>query len=120
MPDVLKQPLIDRQKFDPTNAAHIASFEVFMRTGNWGHIQFFSELPYNEVPMTVLMKYAEFKSGITRESAAERNTRIGAKPNIIRMPAPMNPGQERARRNAELAELNERFLPQVEAMFAKA
>lgn len=118
MPDVLKQPLIDRQKFNPTNDSHMASFEVFMRTGNWGEIQFFAELPYNEVPMTVLMAFAEFKSGIKRETVNERNERIGSKPNIIRMPAFEMPAVARARRKLELTEINKRVIAEIEKGFA--
>lgn len=118
MPDVLKQPLIDRQKFDPTNDSHMLSFSIFMRTGNWGDIQFFSELPYNEVPMTVLMKYAEFMSGIKRETVAERNERIGNKPGIVRMPPFEIPSVARQRRAVELAEINKRVLTQVKRNLA--
>ena len=116
MPDILKQPLIDRQKFDPTNDSHLASFEVFMRTGNWGNIQFFAELPYNEVPMTVLMKYAEHMSGVKRESTSERGERIDAKPGILRIPPFEIPAVVRARRKVELTEINARLKERVSAM----
>ena len=116
MPDILKQPLINRQKFDPTNDSHLASFEVFMRTGNWGDIQFFTELPYNEVPMTVLMKYAEHMSGVSRESVAERNARIDAKPGIMHLPPFEMPSVVRARRKVELAEINSRLKDNINSM----
>lgn len=48
-----------REYFDPKNAAHVASLKIFIKTGNWGEIQFFPEQPYENVPTTVLMKYAE-------------------------------------------------------------
>lgn len=118
MPDILKQPLIDRQKFDPLNESHLASFQVFVRTGNWGDIQFFTELPYNEVPMTVLMKYAEHMCGVSREKVAERNARIDAKPGIMHLPPFETPVAARARRAVELAEINARLVKRPEKTFA--
>ena len=116
MPDILKQPLVDRQKFDPTNDSHLASFKDFIRTGNWGDIQFFTELPYNEVPMTVLMKYAEHISGVMRESVAERIARINAKPGIMYLPPFEMPEASRARRKVELTEVNSRLKDNINSM----
>jgi hypothetical protein len=120
MPDVLKQPQVNRQKFDPANPLHIKSFQYFIQTGNWGDIQFFAELPYNEVPMTVLMAYAQATLGFKRETVAERNARIDARPGIIHMPPFEMPKAARARRTAELVEVNARLQEQIEAVFAEA
>lgn len=79
MSDLLKRTqLIRRESFDPRKKAHIDSFKTFLRTGNWGDVQFYSELPYIEVPMTVLMKYSTYMLKVDTESRAERQERIEA------------------------------------------
>jgi hypothetical protein len=83
MPHVLNKPLIVREVFDPTSREHVLSFDVFLKTGNWGDVQFYPELPYVEVPMTVLMKFAEYHRDVQRESAADRVARIGSKKNLV-------------------------------------
>lgn len=120
MPDVLREPLINRAKFDPTNPTHLESFKIFLRTGNWGDIQFYSELPYIEVPMTVLMKYAEHKTGVNRESAIERSERLNSKPNLKRLPLFEMPRTERARRAQELEKINTVLLDQIQELRAQA
>lgn len=67
-----------REIFDPKNATHLASLKQFVKTGNWGNVQFHAELPYVEVPMTVLMKYAAYTLKVVPETAAKRSTRIAA------------------------------------------
>jgi hypothetical protein len=105
---VFVKPLIQRERFDPKNDKHLESLEVFIRTGNWGTIQFFPELPYNEVPMTVLMKYAEHMSGVTRESSVERNDRLSEVPGLIRFAINTEtPKEARLSRDAELKKINE-------------
>lgn len=65
-----------RVQFDPANDDHIISLETFLRTGNWGEIQFLCEAPYTDVPMTVLMKFALHETGIARETPEERAIRF--------------------------------------------
>lgn len=83
MPNLLKKPFVNRQTFDPTNQTHIESFEYFIQTGNWGDVQFFAELPYNEVPATVMMKFCEHTLGVQRETQTDRSHRISKRPNLV-------------------------------------
>lgn len=48
-----------REFFDPANPVHLASLKSFVNTGNWGEVQFYPELPYTNVPMTVFTKFAK-------------------------------------------------------------
>jgi hypothetical protein len=59
MSNILTKALVQREKFDPLNKEHLKSLDKFVNTGSWGHVKFCAELPYVEVPMTVLMKYAK-------------------------------------------------------------
>lgn len=68
-----------REMFDPSNADHLASFRVFLQTGNWGEVHFFAELPYVDVPTTVLMKHAAHVMGVSRETEADRQARFAKK-----------------------------------------
>ena len=80
MSDVLRQArLVNRTIFDPTNPEHVESFKTFLRTGNWGDVQFYPEIPFIEVPMTVMTKYCRHVLSVTAESAAERAERLAAK-----------------------------------------
>lgn len=72
-------PHVRRENFDPTNEEHLASFKHFIVTGNWGNVQFLAELPFIEVPMTVLMKFAGHHLGAKRESAKEASARFSAR-----------------------------------------
>lgn len=76
---VLRRASVNRTFFDPTNQEHIDSFNVFLKTGNWGDVQFYCEHPYSDVPMTVLMKFASHTQGVQRESTLERTVRMAAK-----------------------------------------
>lgn len=49
--------IVNRVKFDPDNAEHVESFKNFVKTGNWGNIQFFEEFPFTTVPATVTHRY---------------------------------------------------------------
>lgn len=73
---VLRRASVNRVFFDPANPDHIASFEVFLRTGNWGSVQFFCEQPYTDVPTTVLMKFSMYMQGVRRETPLERAIRL--------------------------------------------
>jgi hypothetical protein len=75
----LRQPLVERQTFNPEDPTHIDSLKTFLRTGNWGAVQFFAENPYTTVPTTVLMKHACHTLGIVIESDTERRRRLGEK-----------------------------------------
>lgn len=68
-----------RVMFDPSLQSHLDSFDVFLKTGNWGSIHFLVETPYTDVPMTVLMKFAMYNQSVTRETEAERQVRFGRK-----------------------------------------
>jgi hypothetical protein len=78
--------LVNRELFDPTDASHVASLMVFLQTGDWGEMQFYPELPYIEVPMTVLTKYACHTLGVQREGQAEREARLAATKPDLRYP----------------------------------
>lgn len=75
---------VNRQYFDPTNADHVESLKEYLRTGNWGNVQFFAELPFIEVPMTVITKYARHQLNVVPETNQEKNDRLTAK-NVIRI-----------------------------------
>jgi len=90
---------VPREFFDPTNERHLASMDAFIKTGNWGNVQFYPELPYAEVPMTVLMKHAEHVRGIKRETEEARQARLSSeKPNLIpfKLQSPQEEQMERA------------------------
>jgi hypothetical protein len=72
----LRRVIVKREEFDPYNKKHIQSLESFIRTGSWGSVQFFAELPHVEVPMTVLMKFVQHTLGVVPEGAKERSTRL--------------------------------------------
>jgi len=77
MSNVLRRQNTNRVDFDPQNTEHVKSLEKFLVTGNWGSVQFFHEEPYNNVPMTVLVKFALAALGNKKaETPAERSTRI--------------------------------------------
>lgn len=73
---ILSRACATRQYFDPMNVQHLESLQHFIRTGNWGDVQFFREFPFSDVPMTVLMKYAGHLLNATRETDIERASRI--------------------------------------------
>ena len=75
----LRKTAVNRTFFDPSLQSHLDSFDVFLRTGNWGDVQFYCEHPYTDVPMTVLMKFAMYEQGVQRESVAERTERLAGK-----------------------------------------
>lgn len=79
----LRQSLIERAVFDPTNQEHLESLDAYLRTGNWGAIQFLPELPFVEVPITVLTKFAMHQRKVHGESAVERAARISQKTNLV-------------------------------------
>ena len=57
-----------RTLFDPENQEHRDSLKHFIVTGNWGPVQFYTEHPYTDVPMTTLMKLAGYYLGVTRQT----------------------------------------------------
>ena len=58
MSRILRDNRVRREEFDPTNKEHLNSYLTYLKTGNWGSVQFFCEFPYVTVPETVLRKYA--------------------------------------------------------------
>lgn len=77
--------LVNRQIFDPANEQHVDSLRHYLRTGNWGDIQFYEEVPFVEVPATVLTKYAQHMLSVTRETQQEREQRQSQNPKLIRI-----------------------------------
>ena len=75
----LRKASINRTSFDPSLESHLESFRIFLRTGNWGDVQFYCEHPFTDVPMTVLMKYAMYQENVVRETAIERSARLESK-----------------------------------------
>jgi hypothetical protein len=85
MPSILNRAqLVNRQLFDPTNEAHLISLKNYLRTGNWGDVQFFAELPFVEVPITVLTKYAQHLLDVVPETVREKDARMNEK-RVIRV-----------------------------------
>ncbi len=79
MSDLLKRTqIIRREIFDPRKKEHLESLKIFLQTGNWGDIQFYAELPYIEVPMTVLTKYSTYMLKVETETRTERQERIAS------------------------------------------
>jgi hypothetical protein len=72
----LRRHSVNRVLFDPSLETHLDSMRAFLRTGNWGDVQFYCETPYTDVPMTVLMKFAMYQEGVQRETLAERQARF--------------------------------------------
>lgn len=66
----------NREFFNPENGLHVDSLKHFLRTGNWGQFQFYCEAPYTDVPMTVLMLFAQHELNVTRETPAETAARL--------------------------------------------
>lgn len=77
----LRRHTVNRVLFNPEDQRHVDSLKVFLRTGNWGDLQFYCEHPYTDVPMTVLMTFAMYELNTTRESHAEHAERL-AKMNL--------------------------------------
>lgn len=92
----LRRPLVERQYFDPTNPKHLESMDTFLKTGNWGEVQFYAELPFVEVPITVLTKFAMYERGVSIETPEERAVRMAGK-KLIQQADPESRGQRRKR-----------------------
>lgn len=104
--DILQRTVhVKREKFDPTNAAHLESLTAYLRTGNWGDIQFYPELPFIEVPITVLTKFAAHHLKAVPETIMERDARLATK-NLVQPQRPMTGAQSRAANEARMAEAN--------------
>jgi hypothetical protein len=83
MSNILREAIVKREEFNPQNVNHIKSLECFVKTGTWGDVKFHAELPYIEVPMTVMMKYIQHSLGISAQTAVSRPTRSATKPNLV-------------------------------------
>lgn len=57
---ILRANLIRREEFNPKNKEHLKSYQNFLKTGNWGAVQFHCEFPYVTVPETVSRKFANY------------------------------------------------------------
>lgn len=104
---LLRTAHVQRETFDPSRESHLESFRTFLKTGNWGEIQFHVEAPYTDVPMTVLMKFAQYTEGVERESEAVRSERLASRENLVPFPKPQTNAQVRADRASALAVSNE-------------
>lgn len=111
MPDTLKKTFVKREYFDPTNPEHIESFKCFISTGNWGDIQFHAELPYIEVPITVLMKFALYQLKAQRETPDERDVRL-AKKNLV----PWDTIETRKEQRQRLSASNLKIFEQIQSI----
>jgi hypothetical protein len=109
----LRRPLVERQYFDPTNPKHLESLDTFLKTGNWGEVQFYAELPFVEVPVTVLTKFAMYERGVSAETAQERAARLATK-SLVEPRAP----ESNAARRKRLAAANVRVVQDLAAMKA--
>lgn len=69
---------IKRVNFNPKDAAHLRSMKTFIESGNWGKVQFLPEFPYNDVPTTILMKFATYS---LKANTATRMNRLILGPN---------------------------------------
>jgi len=55
---ILRAAMVRREEFDPKNKEHLKSYQKFLKSGNWGDVQFYCEFPYVTVPETVSRKFA--------------------------------------------------------------
>lgn len=95
MSDILRRArLVNREIFEPTNEAHVASLKIFLVTGSWGDVQFYPEAPYTEAPATVMTKYARHTLGVTVESFTEKAARLAGR-NVITIPYAEEPVADR-------------------------
>lgn len=111
MPDTLKNIFVKREYFDPANPEHVESFKCFISTGNWGDVQFHAELPYIEVPITVLMKFALHQLNTKRETGDERDMRL-AKKNLV----PWDTIETRKEQRKRLASSNIKIFEQIQSL----
>jgi hypothetical protein len=103
MSDVLQQAnVVRREVFNPKLKRHVDSLKAFLSTGSWGDVKFYPELPYIEVPMSVMVKYLRYSLKVDVETAAAMAERMAAKNVVTETPAPTK--EERA---AALAYSNE-------------
>lgn len=96
MSDILRRAhLVKREIFDPTNKEHVESFKIFLRTGNWGDVQFWPEVPYTEAPATVMAKYARFVLNVKAQTDEERVAALAAR-GVIVFPKPKSRAEREA------------------------
>lgn len=69
MNPILARGGVNRVTFDPSNPKHQKSLRSYLKDGNWGDIQFFSEEPFMNVPATVMHKFCLYA---LRELAKDR------------------------------------------------
>lgn len=115
--NTLRRPLVERQYFDPTNEEHLASMDCFLRTGNWGAVQFYPELPFIEVPATVLTKFACHQRGVALETDIERAGRLATK-ELVPAVAPETRIERRRRLNAANAKITAQLAHQQQTEIA--
>lgn len=115
MSDILRRArLINREIFDPTNAAHIESFKIFLRTGNWGDVQFYPEVPYTEAPATVMAKYSRHILDVEVETAVERSDRLAAR-GVLQFPTT----ETREQKDGRISTANAIVRDQLQALRAR-
>jgi hypothetical protein len=107
MTDILRRArLVNREVFDPTNAAHLLSLKVFLATGNWGDVQFYPEAPFTEAPATVLTKYARHVLGVVPQTDEERAAAHAAR-GVLPFPRVLTRDEREHEAAARLAKANE-------------
>lgn len=105
MSKILRRALVNRQTFDPENPQHIRSLKTFIATGNWGDVQFYVEAPYEDVPTTVLMRFASSMLNVERESEQDRTARF-AQRGLLQVPPTPSRQAQLVEREARLARAN--------------
>jgi hypothetical protein len=92
----LRNAQVERVVYDPSNEAHNDSLDTYLVSGNWGKIQFFPELPFSEVPITVLTKYARYMRDVRAETKDERK-KLMALRDIVQAQEPESAPEKAAR-----------------------
>lgn len=62
---ILESSVKQRQRFDPSNKAHLAELKFFKVSGKWQHgCPFFLEEPFLEIPAMCYQRLTEHQLGI--------------------------------------------------------
>lgn len=112
----LRKSLVEREFFNPEDPRHLASLDVFLKTGNWGDIQFYPELPFIEVPVTVLTKFAMHARNVQPETVAEQTKRMSSK---TLTPLKFESKEDRAARLARSNDLLKAAITEIKAQDRK-
>jgi hypothetical protein len=101
---------MNRQIFDPRIAEHVESLKTFLRTGNWGDVQFHCELPFNNVPACVMSKMLCMLLGVAPEKLEERIARL----QTMKLESPVaETAEQKQQRHARAHELVHEFIASI-------